>query len=78
MQPDPRAIQTLPSVLRMTPAGAGRGPGAIGFNGRSPGPVLRVRQGRHPRVSLKNSLPYPTAIRRRGLPAPNPRDGAPV
>ncbi|MCF8034297.1 MAG: multicopper oxidase family protein [Desulfarculaceae bacterium] len=57
----------------------GQGPEfkAYSFNGQSPGPVLRVREGQSLRVSLKNSLPHPTTIHWHGLPVPNPMDGVP-
>lgn len=57
--------------------GAGPEFKAYSFNGQSPGPVIRVREGQRLRVSLKNSLPHPTTIHWHGLPVPNPMDGVP-
>ncbi|MBU1276200.1 MAG: multicopper oxidase family protein, partial [Proteobacteria bacterium] len=57
----------------------GRGPefNALAYNGQTPGPVIRVREGQSLRVSLKNRLPRPTTIHWHGLPVPNPMDGVP-
>jgi FtsP/CotA-like multicopper oxidase with cupredoxin domain len=50
---------------------------AFGYNGRIPGPEIRVREGETIRVLLKNDLPDETTIHWHGLPVPNAMDGVP-
>jgi FtsP/CotA-like multicopper oxidase with cupredoxin domain len=47
------------------------------YNGQTPGPQLRVRQGERLRVILENHLPEPTTIHWHGVPVPNNMDGVP-
>ncbi|UJF35053.1 multicopper oxidase domain-containing protein [Paenibacillus hexagrammi] len=47
------------------------------YNGQAPGPVLRVTEGDHVRITLDNKLPEPTAIHWHGLHLPNEMDGIP-
>lgn len=49
-----------------------------GFEGRSPGPTLRVRQGEQLKVRLVNELPEPTMIHWHGIRLPNAMDGTPL
>ncbi len=46
-----------------------------GFNGQSPGPTLRVRQGETLKVRLVNELLEPTSIHWHGVRVPNAMDG---
>lgn len=46
-----------------------------GYNGAMPGPEIRVREGDHLRITLKNELPVPTTIHWHGLNVPNAMDG---
>lgn len=57
----------------------GEGPefNAMAYNGQTPGPVIRVREGQSLNISLKNRLLRPTTIHWHGLPVPNPMDGVP-
>jgi FtsP/CotA-like multicopper oxidase with cupredoxin domain len=55
----------------------GKGIRAMGYNGRIPGPELRVREGERVRVVLANALREPTTIHWHGLDVPNPMDGVP-
>src|SRR5262249_25543573 len=48
---------------------------AWGYNGRVPGPELRVREGDRVRVTLANGLPVPTTIHWHGVDVPNAMDG---
>lgn len=48
-----------------------------GFEGRVPGPVLRVRQGERLDVQLVNRLAQPTTIHWHGIRVPNDMDGVP-
>ena len=48
---------------------------AWGYNGAMPGPEIRVREGDHLRITLKNELPAPTTIHWHGVNVPNAMDG---
>jgi FtsP/CotA-like multicopper oxidase with cupredoxin domain len=50
---------------------------ALTYNGRVPGPEIRVREGEIIRVVLKNYLPEGTTIHWHGVPVPNAMDGVP-
>ncbi len=47
------------------------------YNGQTPGPAIRVKEGEILRVILKNHLPEETTIHWHGLPVPNRMDGVP-
>lgn len=70
-------------TLTAWPGKAGlRGPGQPetdiwGFEGRTPGPILRVRQGDRLDVQLVNRLAQPTTIHWHGIRVPNDMDGVP-
>lgn len=49
----------------------------MAYNGRIPGPEIRVREGERVRVTLKNSLASPTTVHWHGLDVPNTMDGVP-
>ncbi|MDB5601278.1 MAG: hypothetical protein JWN71_3322 [Xanthobacteraceae bacterium] len=49
-----------------------------GYDGRLPGPLLRIRRGTELKIRLINELPEPTAIHWHGIRLPNAMDGAPV
>jgi FtsP/CotA-like multicopper oxidase with cupredoxin domain len=57
----------------------GRGPTFVAwtFNGKVPGPEIRVKEGEIIRVILKNFLPEGTTIHWHGVPVPNAMDGVP-
>lgn len=50
---------------------------AMAYNGRIPGPELRLKEGERVRIILKNALPEPTTIHWHGVDVPNPMDGVP-
>jgi FtsP/CotA-like multicopper oxidase with cupredoxin domain len=50
---------------------------AMAYNGRVPGPELRVREGERVRVVLKNALAEPTTVHWHGVDVPNRMDGVP-
>ena len=50
---------------------------AWAYNGKVPGPDIRVKEGEVLRVILKNRLPEETTIHWHGLPVPNRMDGVP-
>ena len=56
------------------PDGGGSTP-IWGFDGRSPGPVLRARQGETMKIRLANELPQATSIHWHGIRVPNAMDG---
>ena len=45
------------------------------YDGRVPGPEIRVREGERVRITLRNELPAPTSIHWHGVPVPNAMDG---
>ncbi len=47
------------------------------YNGATPGPVLRVRQGERLRVEVENRLSEPTTVHWHGIRVPNAMDGVP-
>jgi FtsP/CotA-like multicopper oxidase with cupredoxin domain len=47
------------------------------YNGLTPGPLLRARQGESFRVDFKNALPVPTTVHWHGIRLPNAMDGVP-
>lgn len=50
---------------------------AMAYNGRIPGPEIRVKEGERVRILLKNALSEPTTIHWHGVDVPNPMDGVP-
>jgi FtsP/CotA-like multicopper oxidase with cupredoxin domain len=55
----------------------GRPIAAMAYNGRIPGPEIRVKEGDRVRVVLTNRLSEPTTIHWHGVDVPNPMDGVP-
>ena len=51
--------------------------GLWAYNGRVPGPEIRIRQGEHLRVTVENRLAEETTVHWHGLRVPNPMDGVP-
>ncbi|HEV8309961.1 MAG TPA: multicopper oxidase domain-containing protein, partial [Methylomirabilota bacterium] len=51
--------------------------GGMAYNGRIPGPEIRVREGERVRVLLTNALAEPTTIHWHGVNVPNAMDGVP-
>lgn len=50
----------------------------IGYNGASPGPVLRFREGEEVTINVTNNLNEPTSIHWHGLIVPFEQDGVPT
>ncbi|MGH7265237.1 MAG: multicopper oxidase family protein [Candidatus Rokuibacteriota bacterium] len=50
---------------------------AMAYNGRVPGPEIRVKEGNRIRILLKNGLAEPTTIHWHGVDVPNAMDGVP-
>lgn len=67
----------LTAEVTSTNLGAGRPFQAWAYNGRTPGPEIRVTEGDKLRVTLHNKLPEATTIHWHGLPVPNGMDGVP-
>jgi FtsP/CotA-like multicopper oxidase with cupredoxin domain len=68
-QPDAR-------IVRAQPVAPG-GPQTWSYDGRVPGPLLRVKRGEEVKVRLVNELPEPTTIHWHGVRLPNAMDGVP-
>ena len=49
----------------------------IGYNGASPGPVLRFKEGEEVTINVTNNLSEPTSIHWHGLILPYQQDGVP-
>ena len=77
------AAEVEPINLRARPGlahllGTSQAPTPIwGFNGQSPGPILRVRQGDELRVRVTNELQHPTSVHWHGIRIVNSMDGVP-
>lgn len=65
----PTSIQLAPSEYASTPVWA--------YNDKTPGPLLRYRQGETLNRLLVNNLPQPTTIHWHGIRLPNGMDGVP-
>jgi len=50
---------------------------AMAYNGRIPGPEIRLREGERARITLKNALGEPTTVHWHGVDVPNAMDGVP-
>jgi FtsP/CotA-like multicopper oxidase with cupredoxin domain len=74
--PSIRTIQLETRVVSWE-LGPGRTIKAMAYNGRVPGPEIRVREGERVRIVLKNSLDEPTTIHWHGVEVPNSMDGVP-
>jgi FtsP/CotA-like multicopper oxidase with cupredoxin domain len=65
-------------VANLPAKGQNRAPIAMcGYDGVSPGPVLRVKRGEQVRVRLINGLPWETSLHWHGVRVPNAMDGVP-
>ncbi|MCB2186495.1 MAG: multicopper oxidase family protein [Deltaproteobacteria bacterium] len=75
-KPGPR-VRELTLIAGVTPVDLGGGGSFLAwtYNGRLPGPEIRLRQGDILRVRLKNHLPEPTTVHWHGLAVPNLMDG---
>ncbi|MGH8686377.1 MAG: multicopper oxidase family protein [Burkholderiales bacterium] len=65
----PARVQMVPKEYPATEAWT--------YNGTLPGPILRVQQGGHLRVHVRNSLDEPTTVHWHGIRLPNAMDGVP-
>lgn len=79
----PRAAPAAdePVALAAKPAEAwllaGKSTAIWSYNGLSPGPLLRARQGKRFRVAFQNTLPEATTVHWHGIRLPNAMDGVP-
>ncbi len=61
---------------KISPSGASSPPlSVLGYNGGTPGPILRVTRGKQLSVRLKNGIAQPTTIHWHGVRCPNDMDG---
>ena len=49
----------------------------VGFNGASPGPILRLKEGEDVTVHVKNNLSEPSSVHWHGMILPYQQDGVP-
>jgi FtsP/CotA-like multicopper oxidase with cupredoxin domain len=77
--PAPSALSLVAAPARARILGDSSPDTAVwSYNGRLPGPEIRVRQGAPVRISLDNGLPQDTTIHWHGVRVPNAMDGAPA
>ena len=69
-------LKAGPVDARILPEGEGVTP-MLGFNGTTPGPALRVRQGDRVSVTFENGSGQPSAIHWHGIHLDNAMDGVP-
>ena len=67
-----RLIEACAGKLRLVDAAE---TDTLGFDGLTPGPLLRIQQGEELRLRLANKLDSPTSIHFRGVRGPNAMDG---
>lgn len=72
----PYALTAEPVVAQILDEGDPATP-MLGFNGSTPGPELRVREGERLQVAFRNALADPTAIHWHGIRIDNAMDGVP-
>ncbi len=72
-----RRTDLAPGVFRQRVRALGPETEVWGFNGSTPGPVLRYRQGDSADIRVVNGLPQPTAVHWHGVRVPNAMDGVP-
>ena len=69
-------LRASPVMAQLLPEGEGP-TSMLGFNGRTPGPELRIRQGDRMTVAFENETPMPSAIHWHGIHLDNSMDGVP-
>ena len=72
----PRRLRAERVTARILPEGNGLTP-LLGFNGHSPGPEIRTRQGEQITVALENGLDRGSAVHWHGIHLDNAMDGVP-
>ena len=70
-------LKAEPVTARILPEGEAPTP-MLGFNGSSPGPELRFRQGERVSVSFENGTGQPSAVHWHGIHIDNAMDGVPA
>ncbi|MDE0334442.1 MAG: multicopper oxidase domain-containing protein, partial [Defluviicoccus sp.] len=71
-------LRAEPVSVRLLPDEEGLGPTAmLGFNGRTPGPELRVVEGGRVSVAFENGIERPSAVHWHGIHIDNAMDGVP-
>lgn len=69
-------LRAAPATAQLLPA-SNRATAVWAYDGQTPGPVLRFRQGERARIVFHNDLPQPTTVHWHGLRVPNAMDGVP-
>ena len=68
-------LRAMPATAQLVPPEFGR-TDVWGYDGRVPGPEIRLRAGERLRRRLVNELPQSTAVHWHGIRLPNAMDGA--
>jgi FtsP/CotA-like multicopper oxidase with cupredoxin domain len=77
-QPAPRAFTLSPAPAKVALVGDPHPDTEVwAFDGRVPGPEIRVRQGERVRIAVANGLPQETTVHWHGLRVPHAMDGVP-
>ena len=77
-QPGPRAFSLAPAPARVALVGDPHPATEVwAFDGRVPGPEIRVKQGERVRIAVANGLPQETTVHWHGLRVPHAMDGVP-
>ncbi len=72
-----RAFDLRPAELESALAGVAGKTNFWAFNGKVPGPILRMRLGERVRIAVENGLKVDTAVHWHGVRVPNAMDGVP-
>lgn len=76
--PTARTFTLTPAPAKLDLVGDPHPPTAAwAFDGRAPGPEIRVKQGERVRIAVANGLPEETTVHWHGLRVPNAMDGVP-
>jgi FtsP/CotA-like multicopper oxidase with cupredoxin domain len=67
------SLRTVPVKLELSP---GHTITTVGYNGRVPGPLFRVREGQHVTIEVRNDSDVPELLHWHGLMVPSNVDGA--
>ena len=72
----PQSLRAEPATLQILPKGE-NATALWGFNGKSPGPELRFRQGDRAAIRFENATDQPSSVHWHGIRLKNAMDGVP-